>query len=158
MVKIPLFPSYIQTQLLIKYLSENNESEYKSIWNVIWNLRGTPQEPVNRQNPEQWIPERLSGTDRDFALMIWKETDHQVNPRYVRGIQFLIDGYDLLIPEKDLLDAMGYEDVVVTSPTNDKGVDVVGNIPIGITIFREIIQVKKLFSGNLQKIKSISSK
>jgi len=46
----------------------------------------------------------------------------------------------------------------VTSPTNDKGVDVVGNIPIGITIFREIIQVKKLFSGNLQKIKSISSK
>ncbi len=90
--------------------------------------------------------------------MIWKVSGHQVNPRYVRGIQFLIDGYDLLIPEKDLLDAMGYEEVVVTSPTNDKGVDVIGNIQNGITMVREVVQVKKLSSGNLQKIKSILSK
>ena len=302
MVKIPLFPSYIQTQLLIKSLNGKSESEYKSMWNTIWNLRGTPQEPVDWQSPDQWIPERLSGTDRDFALMIWKETNHQMNPRYVRGIQFLIDGYDLLISEhgkfkitergkvfissmdneiineidieegcvfilylcsinrestrkaflkewgeylkihsnyrkdsvikdtlrrrltnllerklisrdgntydinpagekylsrfedikfspdmseesqlnkqvdefnkkqkiilkkklydlsptqfenliKDLLDAMGYEDVVVTSPTNDKGVDVVGNIQNGITMVREVIQVKKI-SSNIQR-------
>lgn len=302
MVKIPLFPSYIQTQLLIKCLNGKNESEYKAMWNAIWNLRGTPQEPVDWQNPEQWIPERLSGTDKEFASMIWKETGQQVNPRYVQGIQFLIDGYDLLKAEhgkfkitergqlfissmdnqiineidaeegcvfilylcsinreatrkaflkewaeylkinsnyrkesvikdslrrrltnllerklisregntydiaqagekyllkfenikfspdmseeaqlnkqveefnkrqkiifkkklhelspiqfenliKDLLDAMGYEDVLVTSPTNDKGVDVVGNIQNGITMVREVIQVKRL-SSNIQR-------
>lgn len=302
MVKIPLFPSYIQTQLLIKSLNGKSESDYKSMWNAIWNLRGTPQEPVDWQNPEQWIPERLSGTDKEFALMIWNETNQQVNPRYVQGIQFLIDGYNLLIAEhgkfkitergkvfissldneiinefdieeglvfilylcsinreatrkaflkewgeylkinsnyrkesvikdslrrrlanllernlisrdgnsydinpagekylarfedikfspdmseeaqlnkqveefnkkqkiilkkklyelsptqfenmiKDLLDAMGYEDVLVTSPTNDKGVDVAGNIQNGITMVREVIQVKRL-SSNIQR-------
>ncbi len=302
MVKIPLFPSYIKTQLLIKCLNGKNETEYKSMWNTIWNLRGTPQEPVDWQSPDQWIPERLSGTDKEFALMIWKETSQQVNPRYVQGIQFLIDGYDLLTSEhskfkitergqafvssldnpiineidveegcvfilyicsinreatrkaflkewgeylkiysnyrkesvikdslrrrltnllerklisregntydinpagekylsrfedvkfspdmseeaqlnkeveqfnnkqkiifkkklhdltptqfenliKDLLDAMGYEDVLVTSPTNDKGVDVVGNIQNGITMVREVIQVKRM-SSNIQR-------
>lgn len=302
MVKIPLFPSYIKTQKLIKCLNGKNVSSFKSMCTAIWNLRGTPQEPVDWQNPDQWIPERLTGPDREFAQMIWNETDHQVNPRYVRGIQFLIDGYDLINSEpgdfritergkifisnmnnevmeqidveegcifilylcsinressrkaflkewgdylkthsnyrkdsvikdslrrrlvnllernlisrdgnrydintsgekylarfedfkfspdmseesqlnkqvddfnkkqkkilksklyelsptqfehliKDLLDAMGYEDVLVTSAKNDKGVDVVGNIQNGITMVREVIQVKRL-SSNIQR-------
>jgi len=54
MVKIPSFPSFIQSKLLIKCLNGKNESEYKSMWNAIWNLRGTLQQPVDWQNPEQW--------------------------------------------------------------------------------------------------------
>jgi len=54
MVKIPLFPSYVKSQLLIKCLNAKSETEYKSMWNAIWNLRGTPQEPVDWQNPEHW--------------------------------------------------------------------------------------------------------
>ncbi len=44
---------------------------------------------------------------------------------------------------RDLLVAMGYVDVDVTSPSNDKGVDVVGKIELGITSVREVIQVKR---------------
>lgn len=44
---------------------------------------------------------------------------------------------------KDLLVAMGYDEVVVTSPSNDKGVDVIGRIQLGITAVREVIQVKR---------------
>lgn len=44
---------------------------------------------------------------------------------------------------KDLLEAMGYEDVEVTSPTGDKGVDVLGKIELGITSVREVVQVKR---------------
>ncbi len=58
MVKIPLFPSYIKTQMLIKCLNGKNVSSFKSMCTAIWNLRGTPQEPVDWQNPYQWIPER----------------------------------------------------------------------------------------------------
>lgn len=43
----------------------------------------------------------------------------------------------------DLLVEMGYVDVEVTSPSNDKGVDVVGKIELGITSVREVIQVKR---------------
>lgn len=44
---------------------------------------------------------------------------------------------------KLLLEEMGYENVTTTSPTNDKGVDVVGTIELGISAVREVIQVKR---------------
>ncbi|MBN2092636.1 restriction endonuclease [candidate division KSB1 bacterium] len=302
MVKIPLFPSYQQTQLFMKCIAGKKENEYRSMINSILALRGTPQEPVEWLEPEKWIPERLSGKERELAANIWEGTTHQVNPRYVRGIQYLITGYELvsvengnfkitekgniflsnfdnpvireidesegctfilylcslnrkatrkaflkdwgeylktnsnyrqesvikdalrrrlmnlferqlvsregnsydisekgekylekfrdlsIIPEKsdevqltkdveqfnkrqkenfkkelykltptkfenlikDLLDAMGYEDVQVTAPTNDKGVDVVGSIQNGITLVKEVIQIKRLTS-NVQR-------
>lgn len=51
---------------------------------------------------------------------------------------------------KELLDSMGYQDVEVTSQTNDKGVDVVGVIQNGITKVKEVIQVKRMTS-NIQR-------
>lgn len=53
MVKIQLFSSCIKIQLLIKCLNSKSEADYRSMWNTIWNLRGTPQEPVDWQSPDQ---------------------------------------------------------------------------------------------------------
>jgi restriction system protein len=44
---------------------------------------------------------------------------------------------------KDLLEAMDYEDVVVTKQSGDKGVDVVGQYQFGITQIKEVVQVKR---------------
>jgi len=44
---------------------------------------------------------------------------------------------------KDLLEAMDYEDVIVTKQSGDKGVDVVANYEFGITQIREVVQVKR---------------
>lgn len=44
---------------------------------------------------------------------------------------------------KLLLEEMGYDNVTTTSPTNDKGVDVIGTIELGISAVREVIQVKR---------------
>lgn len=44
---------------------------------------------------------------------------------------------------KLLLEEMGYEDVEVTAQSNDKGVDVVADIELGISRVREVIQVKR---------------
>lgn len=44
---------------------------------------------------------------------------------------------------RDLLEAMDYEDVVVTKQSGDKGVDVVGQYQFGITQIREVVQVKR---------------
>ena len=49
---------------------------------------------------------------------------------------------------KFLLEEMGYSDVETTSPTNDKGVDVVANIELGISSVREVVQVKR-HRGNI---------
>lgn len=51
---------------------------------------------------------------------------------------------------KRLLDEMGYENVSVTRQSNDKGVDVVGDIEVGITSVREVIQVKR-HRANVQR-------
>lgn len=42
-----------------------------------------------------------------------------------------------------LLGEMGYVDVEINPPTNDKGVDVVAHIELGISSVREVIQVKR---------------
>jgi restriction system protein len=41
-----------------------------------------------------------------------------------------------------LLEAMNYQNVAVTAPSNDKGVDVVADIELGITSVREVVQAK----------------
>lgn len=44
---------------------------------------------------------------------------------------------------RDLLEAMGYDNVEVTRESGDKGVDVVATIEFGITIITEVVQVKR---------------
>ena len=45
---------------------------------------------------------------------------------------------------RDLLEAMGYDDVQVTRQSGDKGVDVTGTVQLGITSVREVVQVKRI--------------
>jgi restriction system protein len=49
---------------------------------------------------------------------------------------------------RDLLEAMGYDDVQVTRATGDKGVDVVATVQFGITTITEVVQVKRQ-QGNI---------
>ena len=44
---------------------------------------------------------------------------------------------------KHLLEKMGYQNVEVTSPSADGGIDVVGDIEVGITQVREVVQAKR---------------
>lgn len=44
---------------------------------------------------------------------------------------------------KYLLEEMGYTNVQVTAPSNDKGVDVIADIELGVSQVREVIQVKR---------------
>jgi len=51
---------------------------------------------------------------------------------------------------KDLLEAMDYEDVVVTKQSGDRGVDVVASFQFGITQIKEVVQVKR-HKGNVTR-------
>jgi len=51
---------------------------------------------------------------------------------------------------RDLLEAMGYEDVTVTKESGDRGVDVVATVQFGITIVTEVVQVKRQ-RGNISR-------
>lgn len=57
---------------------------------------GETKEPVDWSSPDDWIPERLSGSDRETALAVWTGTNKQVNPRQVYGHWLLATHYGLL--------------------------------------------------------------
>lgn len=54
-----------------------------------------------------------------------------------------VDPYSFEMLIQRLLEAMGYENVTVTSRSGDGGVDVVADIEVGITSVREVVQVKR---------------
>ncbi|MGI0117087.1 restriction endonuclease [Zooshikella sp. RANM57] len=57
--------------------------------------------------------------------------------------------FERLIAE--LLEVMGYQDVELTKPSGDLGVDVVANVQVGITTVREVVQVKRMAHTTLTR-------
>ena len=49
-----------------------------------------------------------------------------------------------------MVEEIGYLDVEVTSRSNDKGVDVLGQIELGVTSVRDVVQVKRQ-QANIQR-------
>ena len=87
-------------------------------------------------------PKRIrSEFDPDLANLI-REKNWRARQQLLEFLQSM-DPVMLEHLIKFLLEKMGYEDVQVTSLVNDKGVDVVGDIEVGISRVREVIQVKR---------------
>lgn len=72
------------------------KAEFLLFLNAIWDQTGTPQNPVDWSNPDEWIPERLSGNSRALAQRIWEQTKKLLNPRHVYGAYLFINRYGLL--------------------------------------------------------------
>lgn len=100
MVKTPLFPTYHSTRKLMQVLDGIEKEKFMKLMNHIREMTGTPQEPVDWTDPDEWILERLDGEEQDFARHIWEKTDHTVNPRHMLGHYYLINGYNLLDVDK----------------------------------------------------------
>lgn len=95
MIKIPLYPDYSMATILLKIISGMPVADFKNMWNTIWGLRGTPQNTVGWTDPDEWIEKQLSGKDKEIANKIWMDSKKTVNPRWTRGCQFLMSGYNL---------------------------------------------------------------
>lgn len=96
MIKIPLYPDYSTVSMLLKIIDGMPVADFKNMWNTIWNLRGTPQNTVDWKDPDTWINDRLIGKDREVASKIWSDSLKTVNPRWIRGDQFLMNVYNLI--------------------------------------------------------------
>lgn len=77
------------------------KSDVTHLIQSIWQQTGTPQNPVDWSEPDNWIAERISGNDAALAQKIWQETQRVVNPRHMYGAYLFINGFDLLVPDAD---------------------------------------------------------
>ncbi len=95
-VRIPFFPSYTYVHGLLSVLNGLPRSDIQGLLNSLVELRGTPQEPEDWSDPDNWIERRLQGNSRDLAKAIWDKSHHRVNPRHLYGSWYLAKGYGLL--------------------------------------------------------------
>jgi restriction system protein len=99
LVTIPVFPLYSKSRSLLGTLDGVRKADFSHLLNSIWDQTGTPQDPVDWTEPRKWIPERLPREDQALATRIWEESGHTLNPRHLRGPGFLINGYELALPD-----------------------------------------------------------
>jgi len=100
-VRIPLFPLYSHVRRLLPVLDSRPRANLQSLLSRLAELRGTPQEPEDWSNPDDWISQRLQGDEQALAQAIWAESSRNVNPRYIYGPWYLIRGYALMVEGAD---------------------------------------------------------
>ncbi|MFO7633924.1 MAG: Mrr restriction system protein, partial [Caldilinea sp.] len=92
----PLFPTYTAVRQFLTLLDGVPTAAYQAMASAIWDQRGNPQAQVDWSNPDEWIPERLDGANRDLAQHLWRASQHTLNPRYTRGCWYFTAKHDLL--------------------------------------------------------------
>jgi restriction system protein len=92
----PLFPTYANARHFLRILDGVNSDTYQSMASAIWDQRGNPQEQVDWSNPDEWITQRLSGSDRTLAQRIWEESQKLLNPRHTRGCWYFAMKHSLM--------------------------------------------------------------
>ena len=100
LVRTPLFQSYSDVRMLVTALAGSTKKpELLEYLNAIWDQTGTPQDPVDWSNPDDWIPVRLKGNQRVIADRIWQSSGKQLNPRHIYGAYLFLNSYELLKPD-----------------------------------------------------------
>lgn len=99
----PLFPTYDQTRAMMKAVAGCSVKSVRNMISAIQEQTGTPQNPVDWSEPDQWIKERLSGEDAKIAGQIWKTDNHILNPRHSYGCYMFINNplFDLMQTDED---------------------------------------------------------
>jgi restriction system protein len=130
----PWLPTYSQLRGYLTAIDGVPVSALEQLSSAVWALRGTPQEPVSWDDPEQWIAERL-------ATHVWSKSKQTVNPRYMRGPGIVADRYDLAeesAEEKWTVTAAGRELLDAQFGATEKGID----LQEGMAEIMQIVQAK----------------
>lgn len=100
LVRTPLFQTYSDVRRLMKAIAgTTTRQDLLGYLKAIWDQTGTPQDPVDWSNPDEWIASRLVGKDKDVAARIWARSEHELNPRHIYGAYLFINTYELLKPD-----------------------------------------------------------
>ena len=96
-VQTPLFSTYSDVRKLMDVLAgTTKKSEFLQCLKSIWDQTGTPQNPVDWSNPDEWIPQRLIGSDKALAMRIWEKSEKSLNPRHIYGAYSFLNIFELL--------------------------------------------------------------
>ena len=92
----PELPTYESGQRFVVILNGVRDQLYKSMFDEIKSHIGNPKKITNWKDPEEWIPQRLTGGNRELALRLWRESNHILNPRHTFGHMYFCRIHELL--------------------------------------------------------------
>lgn len=95
-VRIHLFPTYREVRHVLGVWPGRPRRQITGFHAKLAELRGTPQNTVDWTDPDAWIPDRLTGDDRDLAAAIWTGSGKSVNPRHTYGHWLLCQKYGVV--------------------------------------------------------------
>ncbi len=98
-VRTPLFPLYSEVRLLVQILDGLSKDAVWGMIKTLFDQAGTPQSTVDWSQPDEWIEQRLKGSNRELAKKIWADSAGTVNPRHIYGSYLFINTFALLVPD-----------------------------------------------------------
>jgi restriction system protein len=122
----PWLPTFSQLRGYLIAIDGVAVSDLAALQGAVLGLRGTPQEPVSWDEPQQWIEERLTGDNLSLAKRIWSKSKETVNPRYMRGPAIVADRYELAGESEEgiwTVTAQGRELLNSVFGATEKGID-----------------------------------
>jgi restriction system protein len=137
----PWLPTYSQLRGYLAAIDGVLVSALEQLQSAVWGLRGTPQEPVSWDAPEQWIAERLTGEVQSLAQHIWTKSKETVNPRYLRGPGIVAERYSLVEESAEgkwAITAAGRDLHDAEFGATEKGID----LQEGMAEIMQIVQAK----------------
>src|ERR1700682_345832 len=80
-VHLTIFPIYSDVKTLMKIWKDTtSKSAALELVNSLWEQTGTPQNPVDWSNPDDWIESRLSEVSKQIAKQIGEASAKKTNP------------------------------------------------------------------------------
>src|SRR5690348_2717841 len=95
---VPLYPRNGYVSLFIQLMDKKSQQTFLSMKGIIDSNVGTPQETQDWSQPEEWIPQLLTGAEQSMALHLWRGSEQVLNPRHLLGAWLLCSRYSLLKP------------------------------------------------------------
>ena len=95
-VRIPHFPVYAQVRAALPIVDGIAGNTVTGTRASIVAQRGNPQDNRDWTDPDAWIPEVLTGDQREFATQLWEGSEGTVNPRHFLGHWLLSRRYGLI--------------------------------------------------------------
>ncbi|MBP7508126.1 MAG: restriction endonuclease [Prolixibacteraceae bacterium] len=100
-ITIPNMPLYSNITSILSIWNNIKKESIKSTINAIFSQIGTNENPMDWSNPENWIPQRLSGEEMEIALKVWLDSKQSINPRYMHLLYNFINTHKLLEVDKN---------------------------------------------------------
>ncbi len=92
----PHYPTYHNACQFLLQMEQVPYGLFRKMYDDIWSQRGNPQENVDWADPDEWIPERLTGLEKELAHKIWTGSKRTLNPRYLRGSWYFSQRHQLI--------------------------------------------------------------